>query len=237
MKAIIMAGGKGTRLMPLTRDLPKPLVKLIDKPVMEYSINLLKKHGVADIGVTVGYLADRIISYFGNGENYGVKLTYFVENEPLGTAGGVKKAAAFLGDDFFVLSGDSYCETDLSKAAAFHKEKNSLFTVVAQPTPHPSAFGVIKTDFSGRITDFVEKPNIDFPALVNTGLYVVNSKILSLIPDGFYDFGKNLIPRLVHTAYAHVDYAYWSDVGTLPSYYETNKYLAEKRVSATEKVF
>lgn len=237
MNAIIMAGGKGTRLMPLTRDVPKPLVKLIDKPVMEYAIKLLKQHGIIDVGVTVGYLADRIISYFGNGENLGVNLTYFVEKEPLGTAGGVKKAASFLSEDFFVLSGDAYSEIDLSKAAAFHKEKKSLFTVVAQPTPHPSAFGVIKTDFSGRITDFAEKPDIDFPALVNTGIYVINRKILSLIPDGFYDFGKNLLPRLVHTAYAHVDYAFWSDVGTLPSYYETNKYLAEKRITVSENIF
>ncbi len=235
MKAVIMAGGKGTRLMPLTRNLPKPMVNLIDKPVLEHVINLLRKHGVYEIAITLGYLADRVISYFGNGENLGVNLTYYVEEVPLGTAGGVKKAASFVGEDFFVLSGDAFSEIDLTKAAAFHREKNSLFTLVVQPHPNPSAFGVTQIDFENRVTGFIEKPASSQPALVNTGIYVINKKILSLIPDGFYDFGKDLLPRLVHTAYAYVDYSYWSDIGTLPSYYETNKYLAEKLVKVPQQ--
>lgn len=228
MNAVIMAGGRGTRLLPLTRNLPKPMVNLIDKPVLEHVITLLRSHGVYNIAITLGYLADRIISYFGNGENLGVNITYFTEKVPLGTAGGVKNASSFVTEDFFVLSGDAFCEIDLTKAAAFHKEKNSLFTLVAQPHPKPSAFGVTEIDFENRVVNFVEKPASSRPALINTGIYVVNKKILSLIPEGFYDFGKDLLPRLVHTAYAYVDYSYWSDIGTLSSYYETNKYLAEK---------
>ena len=217
--------------MPLTRNEPKPMVKLIDKPVLERTIELLRKHGVHDIAVTLGYLPERITSYFGDGEKFGVRLTYYVEDVPLGTAGGVKNAAHDIGEDFFVLSGDAYTEIDLTKAAAFHREKNSLFTLVVQPHPDPSAFGVTEIDFDNRIINFLEKPKIDHPALVNTGIYVINKKILSLIPDGFYDFGKDLLPRLVHSAYAYADYAYWSDIGTLKSYYETNVYLAEKLIA------
>lgn len=233
MKAIIMAGGRGTRLLPLTKDVPKPMVKLIDKPVLECTIELLREHGVRDIAVTIGYLPDKIVSYFGDGERFGVRLTYFVEDVPLGTAGGVKNASRDMSEDFFVLSGDAYTEIDLTKAAEFHRRKNSLFTLVAQPHPNPSSFGVTEIDFENRIVNFLEKPDISHPALVNTGIYVVNRKILSLIPDGFYDFGKDLLPRLVHTAYAYVDYAYWSDIGTLKSYYETNAHLAET-VSVTQ---
>jgi mannose-1-phosphate guanylyltransferase/phosphomannomutase len=228
MKAVIMAGGRGTRLMPLTGDLPKPMVKLIDKPVLEYIILLLKKHGVTDVAITLGYMPERIISYFGNGENLGVEITYFIEKTPLGTAGGVKKAENFLSDDFIVMSGDAYTEIDLSKAAAFHKAKNSLFTLVAHPHPNPEGLGVLNVDFENRVTEFIEKPKNPVPSLINTGIYVINKKILDMIPEGFYDFGKNLLPRLVLSAYAYVDYAYWSDIGTLVSYYETNGYLAQK---------
>ena len=234
MNAVIMAGGRGTRLLPLTRNLPKPMVNLIDKPVLEHVIELLRKHGVYNIAITLGYLADRVISYFGNGENLGVNITYYTEEVPLGTAGGVKNASSFVTEDFFVLSGDAFSEIDLTRAAAFHKEKNSLFTLVAQPHPKPSAFGVTEIDFENRVVGFVEKPQTSKPALVNTGIYIINKKILSLIPEGFYDFGKDLLPRLVHTAYAYVDYSYWSDIGTLSSYYETNKYLAEKIERVTQ---
>ena len=230
MNAVIMAGGRGTRLMPLTERLPKPMVNIIDKPVLEHVIKLLKKHGVVDIALTVGYLSDRIIAYFGNGENLGVNLTYFVEKSPLGTAGSVKNAQSFLSEDFFVLSGDAYSEIDLSKAYAFHKQKHSLFTLVVTPHPDPSSFGVTEIDFDNRVVSFLEKPAYSGPALVNTGIYVINERVLSLIPDGFYDFGKDLLPRLVGEAYAYVDYAYWSDIGTLPSYYETNRIVAEKKL-------
>ena len=228
MNAVIMAGGKGTRLRPLTDDIPKPMVKIIDKPVLEYTLELLKKHGVTDIAVTLGYLPEKIISYFGTGEDFGVNLTYFIEDIPLGTAGGVKQCRNFVTDDFLVLSGDAYTEIDLSKAIEFHKSKNSIFTVVATPHPKPLGLGVLEIDFENLITAFVEKPSIVKPSLVNTGIYVVNKRILHLTPDGFYDFGKNLLPSLTEHAYAYVDYSYWSDIGTLTSYYNANAYVAEK---------
>ncbi len=228
MKAIIMAGGKGTRLMPLTGKMPKPMVNLLDKPVLCYTLALLRKHGVTDIGVTVGYMADKIESYFGDGEDFGVRLTYFEEETPLGTAGGVRRAEDFLDEDFFVLSGDAYTEIDLSRAAAFHKAKRSPFTVVCQPRTDPTGLGTLNIDFENRITDFVEKPQEKKPGLVNTGIYVVNKGVLRLIPSGFYDFGRDLLPRIYDRCFAYVDYSYWSDIGTLDSYYDTNKYLASK---------
>ena len=228
MKAIIMAGGKGTRLMPLTNSIPKPMVNIIDKPVLEYVINLCKNHGITEIGITLGYLPDVIVDYFGDGKKFGVNITYFFEDEPLGTAGGVKNAEGYLGEDFVVLSGDAYSEIDLTRAIEFHKQKESLFTIVATPHPNPVGYGIIELDFENRIKKFVEKPQVVYPSLINTGIYVMKKTVLNFIPDGFYDFGKDLLPRLTDVAYAIVDYNYWSDIGTLASYYQTNLALVTK---------
>ena len=223
-----MAGGKGTRLMPLTNSIPKPMVNIIDKPVLEYVINLCKNHGITEIGITLGYLPDAIVDYFGDGKKFGVNITYFFEDEPLGTAGGVKNAEGYLGEDFVVLSGDAYSEIDLTRAIEFHKQKESLFTIVATPHPNPVGYGIIELDFENRIKKFVEKPQVVYPSLINTGIYVMKKTVLNFIPDGFYDFGKDLLPRLTDVAYAIVDYNYWSDIGTLASYYQTNLALVTK---------
>ena len=230
MRAVIMAGGKGTRLLPLTKDIPKPMIKLIDKPVMEYTIDLLRRHNITEIAVTLGYMPESIISYFGSGEMWDVSMTYFVEESPLGTAGGVKSCSNFVSDDFLVISGDCYTEIDLSKAIAFHKDANSKFTLIAQPHKNPVGLGVLETDINHKVTAFIEKPEVVKPALINTGIYIINKEILKMIPDGFYDFGKQLIPRLLGEVHAYVDYSYWSDIGTLISYYRTNERLARELV-------
>ena len=233
MQAVIMAGGRGTRLMPLTSNTPKPMVKLADKPVMLYAVELLKKHGVTDIAATLGYLPEQIQNYFGNGKKFGVKMTYFTEKVPLGTAGGVKNCASFLREDtFLVLSADGYSEANLSAAIRFHKSKRSLLTVVAKKMDDPVGLGVLERDESGVIRSFAEKPEGVSSALVNTGIYVLDRRVLERIPDGPYDFGRQLLPDLVGVAYAYLDDAYWSDIGTLKSYYETNKKLAQERVFA-----
>ncbi len=228
MQAVILAGGKGTRLRPLTDTLPKPMVPLLDKPVLEYILLHLKETGIEDILLTVGYRKDAIIDYFGTGEPWGVHLTYVSEEVPLGTAGSVKNCYPLLDEHFFVLSGDGYCETDFKNAFAFHLAKRSPCTILARPHPYPEGLGTLTIDFENLITDFCEKPEEMKPSLVNTGIYILKKEILHCIPSGFYDFGKNLFPRLVQKCYAYIDYAYWSDIGTLPAYYETNKYLAEK---------
>lgn len=230
MKAVIMAGGFGTRLMPLTKEEPKPMIKLIDKPVLEYIIELLKKHRITEIAITLGYLPDKITVYFGDGTKFGVNITYFYENTPLGTAGSVKSTRDFVGEDFLVISGDCYTEINLSKAIEFHYAVGSPFTIVCQPHNNPVGYGVLEVGFDHKITAFIEKPEKVKPGLINTGIYVIDKKTLDLIPDGFYDFGKNLIPRLVGKAYACTDYAFWSDIGTLQSYYLTNAKLADEMV-------
>lgn len=228
MKAVIMAGGKGTRLKPLTNDIPKPMVKIIDKPVMEHIINLLREHNITDIAVTLGHLSQSIVDYFGNGNNLGVNLTYFVEKEPLGTAGSVKGTQKFVSDDFLVISGDAFTNINLSKAIRYHYAKDSIFTLIAQPHTKPEGLGVLEIDYDNKVIDFIEKPKDPKPSLINTGIYIINKRILDLIPDGFYDFGKQLLPTLTGKIYAHVTYDYWSDIGTLSSYYYTNYVLASQ---------
>lgn len=226
MKAVIMAGGKGTRLRPLTDEIPKPLVPIIDKPVMAHIIELLKRHGIEEIACTLGYRADQIIDRFGDGSDYGVRLTYFVEKEPLGTAGSVKNAKSFLDEDFVVISGDAYTDLDLTRAIRYHYAKHSPFTIVSTPCKNPAGFGVAETDHDGKLIAFVEKPDDPRPALINCGIYIADRSILDRIPDGFYDFGRQLIPNLCGEAYCYVTFDYWSDIGTLPSYYYTNYLVA-----------
>jgi mannose-1-phosphate guanylyltransferase/phosphomannomutase len=226
MRAVIMAGGKGTRLRPLTNDIPKPMVKIIDKPVMEHIINLLRKHEITEIAVTLGHMSQCIIDYFGDGSKWDVKLTYFVEDTPLGTAGSVKGTQNFVSEDFLVISGDAFTDINLTDAIRYHFAKDSIFTLIAQPHPRPEGLGVLKTDFNNKIIEFVEKPKDLKPSLINTGIYIINKKILDLIPEGNYDFGKQLLPSLSGRIYAYITYEYWSDIGTLSSYYYTNYILA-----------
>ncbi len=226
MTGVILAGGYGTRLMPLTKDTPKPMVKIIDKPILEYTVALLKKHGIKDIVMTLGYLPEKITDHFGDGSDYGVNITYSCENEPLGTAGSVKKTLKYLDEEVVIISGDCYTEIDISRAIRFHREKKSPFTVICQPHPDPSQYGVLEVDFDGKVTSFVEKPDMKKPALINTGIYIVDKDILRDIPEGKYDFGKQLIPSLVGKIFAITDFSYWSDIGTLATFYSTNAYLS-----------
>lgn len=226
MQAIIMAGGVGSRLRPLTNDIPKPMVKMINKPVLYYIINLLKRHGFYDIGITLNYKPEIICDYFGNGKDLGVKLHYFIEDEPLGTAGSVKNASEHLADNFLVISGDAFTEIDLSAMLGQHITTGAKVTVAVKEVENAAGFGVVKVS-DGVITEFVEKPQKTSEKLVNTGIYVLNKSVLNLIPDGFYDFGKDLFPKMQGQLHAFITSAYWSDIGTLKSYYSTNLYIAE----------
>lgn len=227
MQAIIMAGGAGTRLRPLTNDVPKPMVKIIDKPVMEYTIRQLKAYDVYDIGVTVNYLHEIIEDYFGDGDRFGVKLTYFVESEPLGTAGSVKQAEEFLDDNFLVMSGDAYTELNLDEFRGAHLKSGRLITMAVKEVENVSGFGVVKVE-NDIVTDFMEKPEYTTEKLVNAGIYMLKREVLQLIPDGFYDFGRQLFPTLKGKMAAYKTDAYWSDVGTLERYYETNLFVAKR---------
>ncbi|MCY0888309.1 MAG: sugar phosphate nucleotidyltransferase [Alicyclobacillaceae bacterium] len=241
MKAIIMAGGKGSRLRPLTCNLPKPMVPLLDRPCMEYIINLLKEYGITEIGVTVQYLASVIKGYFGDGGDFGVRLHYFEERTPLGTAGSVKNAEGFLDEPFLVVSGDALTDFDLGEAIRVHRNRAALATIVLTRVDVPLEYGVVMTDENGLVTRFLEKPSWSevFSDTVNTGIYVLNPEILQLVEKGkVFDFSKDLFPMLMAQGlplYGHVANGYWSDIGNLAQYRRAQFDLLHQRVKAKIK--
>ncbi|MGO8670357.1 MAG: sugar phosphate nucleotidyltransferase [Capsulimonadaceae bacterium] len=225
MKAVVMAGGEGTRLRPLTSNRPKPLVPILNKPCMQHTIELLKRHGITDIVVTLYYLADEIEGYFGDGSDLGVNLIYTVEDSPLGTAGSVKKAEEYLKDDTFVIvSGDALTDFDLGKALSFHRNRGSVATLVLQHVENPLEFGVVITDDEGRIRRFLEKPSWGevFSDTVNTGMYILEPSIFSYMePEKVYDWSQDIFPALLREEqpmYGYVMTEYWTDVGSLQQY-------------------
>ncbi len=237
MKAIIMAGGEGTRLRPVSVLRPKPMVDLMNKPVAEHIVNLLKKYGVTDICITLGYLPQVVKDYFGDGSDFGVKIQYSIEEEPLGTAGGVRACKDFVGkDDFIVISGDAVCSFDLGKCFEFHSEKRSPATIVLYRSQEPLEYGLVLTDETSRVTQFVEKPSWDMVLTdaVNTGIYILSPEILNHIPEGEkFDFGKDLFPELVRKnvpIYAVTAEGYWCDIGSGKAYLECVFDVLEGRV-------
>lgn len=238
MQAIIMAGGKGTRLMPLTRDTPKPLIRIIDKPILEYTIERIRETGITDIIITLCYMGDKIKEAIGSGEKYRVRIRYVEESYPLGTAGGVKNAEKFIRDDFLVISGDAYTDMDFNALIDFHFRKKALATLGVTRVSDPEKFGNVFVNEKGLIIRFEEKPLRSSTNLVNTGIYVFDKKILKKIPYGFCDFSKNVFPNILGKIYALECDCFWSDIGTLPSYYMTNYRIAlnrDKTVPYTNK--
>lgn len=241
IKAIIMSGGMGTRLRPLTCSIPKPMVPIMNKPVMEYSIELLKKHGINDIGVTLYYLPSSIINHFGDGESYGVKMNYFIEDSPLGTGGSVKNANDFLDTTFIVVSGDAFTNMDIQKAIAFHRKKRSKATLVLKRETIPLEYGVIIIDKNNRITRFLEKPNWGevFSDTINTGIYILEPEVLNYYKKGErFDFSKDLFPRLLKDnvpMFGYVTEDYWNDIGDINSYVKTHMDILNSDVKVNLK--
>ncbi len=227
IKAVIMSGGKGTRLRPLTCDIPKPMVPIINKPVMEYAIELLKEYNIKDIAVTMAYLPSVITGYFGDGSDWGVNLHYFTEEVPLGTGGSVKNAQEFLDETFIVISGDAMTDINLTEALKYHKEKGSKATLVLKKESIPLEYGVIITDDDGKIVRFLEKPNWGevFSDTINTGIYILEPEVLKYYNKGDnFDFSKDLFPKLLHDKipmYGYITDDYWCDIGDLDSYKTT----------------
>lgn len=221
-----MAGGRGSRLMPLTKDLPKPLVPILDKPILHYTVEKLKESGITDIILTLGYLGKKIEQALGDGKEYGVRLRYVYEVQPLGTAGGVRNVSGLIRDDFLVLSGDAYTDMDLEALIRFHKSHKGIATIASVRVANPENFGNIFKNANGLITAFEEKPVTPKTNLVNTGIYVFDKKIFKHIPSGFQDFSRDIFPKLLKKIYTYETECFWSDVGTLPSYYLTNYKVA-----------
>ena len=228
MKAVIMAGGEGTRLRPLTCGLPKPMVPILDKPVMEHIINHIRSFHIKDIAVTMAYLPSIIIDYFGDGSEWDVNLNYYTEDVPLGTGGSVKNAEDFLNDTFIIISGDALTDIDLNEALNFHRNKGSKATLILKKVDNPLEYGVIITDDEGRIIRFLEKPSWGevFSDTINTGIYVLEPEVLNYYKKGDnFDFSKDLFPKLLNDnipMYGYVSKAYWNDIGDLKVYKEVN---------------
>jgi mannose-1-phosphate guanylyltransferase len=241
MKAMILAAGKGTRVRPLTYDLPKPMIPVLGKPVMAYLIEHLAKNGVTEIMVNVAHLHEKIEDYFGEGEQFGVQIGYSFEGYtkedgevvavPIGSAGGMKKIQEFGGffdDTAIVLCGDALIDLDLKAALLEHRRKGAMATVITKEVPWDkvSSYGVVVTDKEGRITQFQEKPKQEeaLSNFISTGIYIFEPEVLDLIPSGVeFDIGSQLFPLLVEKGlpfYAQGRPFNWLDIGSVSDYWE-----------------
>jgi mannose-1-phosphate guanylyltransferase/phosphomannomutase len=237
MKAVIMAGGEGTRLRPLTSNQPKPLMPLANRPMMEHVIRLLKRHGLDDIVVTLAFLPQTIRSYFGDGAEFGVKLAYATEETPLGTAGSVRNARAQLDDTFLVISGDVLTDVDLTEVVKYHRDHSALATIALKSMENPLEFGIVITRDDGSIERFLEKPTWGqvFSDTVNTGIYVLEPEVFDYIPEGeSIDFSQDVFPHLLADGKPLFGCAvdgYWEDVGTLEAYLGAHRDVLDGKVA------
>ncbi|MBD1911793.1 MULTISPECIES: NDP-sugar synthase [unclassified Leptolyngbya] len=240
MKAMILAAGKGTRVRPITYTIPKPMMPILQKPVMEFLLELLRQHGFTEIMVNVSHLAYEIESYFRDGQRFGVQIAYSFEGrivdgdlvgEAVGSAGGMRKIqdfSPFFDGTFVVLCGDALIDLDLTKAVQWHREKGSIATIIMKEVPHEevSSYGVVVTDEEGRIKAFQEKPAVDeaLSNTINTGIYIFEPEIFNYIPSGVeYDIGSQLFPKLVESGAPFygisMDFQ-WIDIGKVPDYWQ-----------------
>ena len=230
MKAIIMAGGFGTRLRPLTMNLPKPMVPMMNRPTMEHIVRLLTRHGMKEITSLLYFHPDAIISHFGDGSAFGCSMDYIRAEADFGTAGSVRNATEQLGitEPVLVISGDVLTDFDLSAAIAFHKKKKALATIVLTHAKNPLQFGIVMTNRNSEITRFLEKPSWGevFSDTINTGIYILEPEAYAEIPyKREFDFSKDLFPALLKTPGALAGYiadGYWRDIGNLSEYHEAH---------------
>ncbi|PIN72095.1 nucleotidyltransferase [Candidatus Woesearchaeota archaeon CG10_big_fil_rev_8_21_14_0_10_45_5] len=219
--AVILAGGKGSRFGPISREIPKPLIPLHDKPLLLHSINLLKKYGITDIIISIGYKADKIKEFFGNGERFGVKISYVEEKESLGTAGALRLAAPRISGPFLVCNADDLMEIDIPHLFRFHKQRKGLATIVLTRVEDPSNYGVAMMN-AEKIIAFVEKPKRENApsSLINAGLYILEPEVLKMIPKGFAMLEKDVFPKLASEGklYGYPYVGKWLDVGTMERY-------------------
>lgn len=232
-----MAGGEGTRLRPMTANQPKPLLPVVNKPIMEHVLRLLRRHGFDETVVTVQFLASLVRTYFGDGDELGMHLSYATEDTPLGTAGSVKNAEAALRDDtFLVISGDALTDIDLGDLVRAHRERGALVTVCLKRVPDPLEFGIVITDEEDRIERFFEKPTWGqvFSDTVNTGIYVMEPEVFRHVAAGeVVDWSSDVFPALVASGapvFGYVAEGYWEDVGTHDSYLRVHADVLNRQV-------
>ena len=236
-RVMVLAAGLGTRLMPLTNDIAKPMVPIVNKPVMEHIMELLSRCGFRELVVNLHYLPDAITDYFGDGSRWNLRIQYSREESLLGTAGGVKKCEEFLGNGtFLVVSGDALTDVDLRQFLNFHQSRKAIASMIVTPVTETSRYGVVLADEDGRVAGFQEKPP-EAEALsnvANSGIYAFEPEVLDMIPvEGPYDFGRELFPGLVDSGedlYAWRHPYYWNDVGSIEEYQRGNFDALEGRV-------
>jgi len=236
LKAVILVGGEGTRLRPLSYHRPKPMMPVGNRPFIEYILRLLKKYAVEDIILSTCYLPEVLQAQLRDGSHLGVKLTYAVEESPLGTAGAVKNVEDLLDDTFVVLNGDVLTDLDLGSLVEFHRSKKSKVTIALTPVEDPTLYGLVELREDGSITRFLEKPSWDqiTSNLINAGTYVIEPEVLSFIPvEENYSFERGLFPLLLRKKiplFGYVSDAYWLDIGTPAKYLLAHRDLLEGRM-------
>jgi len=250
MKAMILAAGKGTRVRPITHTTPKPMIPILQKPVMEFLLELLREHGFTEVMVNVSHLAEEIENYFRDGQRFGVEIAYSFEGriedgqligDAIGSAGGLKKIQTFqpfFHDTFVVLCGDALIDLDLSEAVRRHKAKGAMASLITKRVPKEqvSSYGVVVTDEDGRVRSFQEKPAVDEAAsdMINTGIYIFEPEVLDYIPAGVpFDIGSDLFPRLVADGapfYALPMEFEWVDIGKVPDYWQAIRSVLQGQV-------
>ncbi len=233
MQALILAGGKGTRLRPLTVYTPKPVVPVLNRPFLLYQLELLQRAKIRDITLSLSYQPDKIEQILGDGTNYGVNLRFITEPSPMGTGGAYKFAANSIRETTVVFNGDILTDVDISKVVEFHRQKKADATIVLTPVENPSAYGLVETDDNGRVLQFLEKPKPEELAdlttnNINAGIYVLEPGVLDLIPAGENrSFEYNVFPDLLEQKkpfYAYVlDGNYWRDIGNPKSYLDAHR--------------
>lgn len=226
MRAYVLCGGKGTRLRPYTYSIPKPMLPLGDKPLLEFVVNNLRKNGITDLVLTVGYLRERIQEYFGDGKKFGVKIRYIVEQEEMNTAGSISPDKKNIDDTFVVVMGDHLTNINLKKMIDFHRRHNGIATLGLKKQGIPLDYGVAELDKEGRIVGFKEKPILQ--NLINSAIYVFEPEIKDYLEPGL-DFAMDVFPRLLKQGkkiYGYPFEEYWMDVGHLQDYENINKLIS-----------
>ncbi len=226
MKAIILAGGLGTRLRPLTNETPKPLLPISGKPIIEHAILNFKKHGIKDIILSVGFRAEKIKEYFGGGEKLGVNIEYCIEDAPLGTGGALKKAAENISETFVAINGDNLADFDWTMALQTHRNTSAKITLQLFPVEDVTKFGIARLD-DGKIVEFIEKPTVEqAPSnLNNAGGYIMEKEVIDVLPEGFCSIEKDCFEKLAATGvvYAHHHSGQWYPTDTIEKYMYANE--------------
>lgn len=224
MKAMILAAGRGTRLKSLTQELPKPMLPLGGKPLLEWTLGLLRRHGITKVAINLHHKPRVVIDYFGDGRRFGMEITYSIEERILGTAGALSKLRDYFEETFVLIYGDTFTNLDLSALERFHRQRGAKATIALLDVERPWDSGIVEIDSENRIIRFVEKPPPEevFSNLANGGVYVLEPPVLEFIPSNtFYDFGNDLFPALIARGVAVFGYPikdYLIDIGTVESY-------------------